>query len=101
MKQYYNIRISTHALPHTHVHYTHIHIKSLWLKTYASPVSASIGSQTSSPTKSLQKLTLKLMDVSKHWHTVNMERFTGLNVCVFHSFKVYCESISVNISTSD
>ena len=99
MKQYYNIYQHMHC--HTHIHYTHIHIKSLWLETYVSPISASIGSQTPSPTKSLQKLTLKLMDVSKHWYTVNMEKFTGLNVCVFHSFKVYCESISVNISTSD
>ena len=30
-------------------------------------------------------------------HTVNGERFTGLNVCVFHGFQEHCESFPVNI----
>ena len=36
---------------------------------------------------------------NKHDHTVNKERFAGLNFHVFHSFQEYCESFSVNLSS--
>ena len=33
-------------------------------------------------------------------HTINEERFAGLNFHGFHRFQEYCESFSMNLSTS-